>query len=59
MNGNKTYAMTALAAIGATVAYAQTVLTSGFDFQTFMTFISSAAIAGAIAALRHAIAKGK
>lgn len=59
MNGYKTYAATALAAIAAMVAYGQDLLANGFDFQKFMAFVTSAAIAGAIAALRHAISKGK
>jgi len=57
MNGSKTYIATALAFVAALAVYAQTVVASGFDFNTFLQFAQSGAVIGALAALRHAIAK--
>lgn len=57
LSGKKSYILSALTLISAVSVYAIDVITNGFNFEHFMVFVGSSAVAGAIATLRAAISK--
>jgi len=59
LNNRKTYIAAGLGFISAIALYGQSLLANGFEFHIFLQFVQGAAVMSGLAALRHAISKGK